>query len=63
MYDPVDFTVTQYTGNYAIVDNTLNFIEAPRGPLPISTTSGRADARDWDGITTYSTFNGSTLSP
>ena len=55
---PVNSTVTKYTGNYEIVDNTLNFIEAPRGPLPISTTSGRADERDWVGITTYSTFNG-----
>ena len=54
----VNSTVTKYTGNYEIVDNTLNFIEAPRGPLPISTTSGRADERDWTGITTYSTFNG-----
>ena len=53
---PVNSTVTKYTGNYEIVD-TLNFIEAPRGPLPIQPLV-EEQMRDWVGITTYSTFNG-----
>ena len=51
-------TVTKVTGNYNIVNNTLNFVEAPYGNNPLSTTSNPPDSRDWVGITTSSTFQG-----
>ena len=50
--------VTKVTGNYNIVNNTLNFVEAPYGNNPLSTTSNPPDARDWTGITTSSNFQG-----
>ena len=51
-------TVTKVVGNYNIVDNTLNFIEAPYGRTPIGTSGNAPDERDWSGITTSSTFHG-----
>ena len=30
--------VTKVDGNYNIVDNTLNFVEAPYGNVPLSTS-------------------------
>lgn len=50
--------VSKVEGNYNIVDNTINFIEAPYGPNPIGTITNRPDERDFTGITTYSRFNG-----
>jgi len=50
--------VTKVTGNYNIVNNTLNFVEAPYGNIPLSTTTNRPDERDWTGITTSSNFQG-----
>jgi hypothetical protein len=50
--------VTKITGDYNIVDNTLNFITAPYGPVPIGTTSGSPDNVDYIGISTFSTFSG-----
>ena len=50
--------VTKMTGNYNIVDNALNFIEAPFGNTPIGSTTNPPDERDWTGITTSSTFQG-----
>ena len=44
------------TGNYNIVDNALNFVEAPFGNTPIGSTTNPPDERDWTGITTSSTF-------
>jgi hypothetical protein len=50
--------VTKIVGNYNIINNTLNFSEAPHGQIPLSTTfSGPSDV-DWTGITTNSTFQG-----
>ena len=50
--------VTKVVGNYNIVDNTLNFVEAPFGNTPIGSTTNPPDERDWTGITTSSSFQG-----
>ena len=50
--------VTKVEGDYNIVDNVLNFISAPIGPNPISSTTNPPDSRDFTGITTHSTFSG-----
>ena len=53
--------VTKISGNYNIVDNVINFGSAPHGKVPLSTTTGNPDDRDWVGITTSSTFQGRTF--
>jgi hypothetical protein len=50
--------ITKVNGDYNIVDNTINFITAPYGPVPIGTTTGSPNDADYIGITTYSTFSG-----
>ena len=50
--------VTKVEGNYNIVGNEINFITAPQGPTPISSTTNEPDDRDWVGITTFSMFQG-----
>jgi hypothetical protein len=50
--------ITKIKGNYNIVDNTLNFVDAPYGPSPIGTITNAPDDRDYTGITTTSTFGG-----
>ena len=50
--------VTKVFGNYNIVDNTLNFVEAPYGNVPLSSTTNAPDDRDWVGIATGSSFQG-----
>ena len=50
--------VTKIVGNYNIVDNVLNFVEAPFGNTPIGSTTNPPDERDWTGITTSSSFQG-----
>ena len=50
--------VTKVVGNYNIVGNTLNFVEAPYGNTPIGSTTNPPDQRDYLGITTSSTFQG-----
>ena len=50
--------VTKVIGNYNIVENTLNFVEAPYGTLPMSSTTNPPDSRDWVGIATGSHFQG-----
>ena len=50
--------VTKVVGNYNIVDNTINFVAAPSGNVPLSTTTNRPDERDWVGISTGSSFDG-----
>ena len=50
--------VTKVTGNYNIVGNSLNFVEAPYGNTPIGSTTNPPDQRDYVGITTSSTFQG-----
>lgn len=51
-------TITKLNGNYNIVDNTLNFVRAPYGRLPFSTSTGSPEERDWSGISTSSNFSG-----
>ena len=53
--------VTKITGNYNIVDNVLNFVEAPFGNRPIGSTTNPPDQRDYVGITTSSSFQGRTF--
>lgn len=50
--------VTKMSGNYNIVDNVLNFAEAPFGNIPLSSPTNRPDERDWVGISTGSSFQG-----
>jgi hypothetical protein len=50
--------VTKVTGNYNIVDNILNFVEAPYGKIPLSASTNPPDERDWEGITVSSRFQG-----
>jgi len=54
-------TITKFTGNYDIRDNSINFISAPFGNIPLSTTTGDPNDRDWTGITTSSKFQGRTF--
>ena len=54
-------TITKFTGNYRINNNSLNFVEAPFGNIPLSTTTGNPNERDWTGITTSSMFQGRTF--
>ena len=51
-------TITKVVGNYNIVDNTLNFVEAPYGNTPLGTSTNAPDERDFQGISTSSTFQG-----
>ena len=53
--------VTKVIGNYNIVDNTLNFVEAPYGNTPLGTSTNPPDERDWTGISTSSSFQGRTF--
>ena len=51
-------TVTKLRGGYNIVDNYVNFAEAPNGLNPVQLPTNPPDSRDWVGITTSSSFNG-----
>ena len=53
--------VTRVEGDYNIVENRINFITAPYGPTPLSSSSNPPDSRDWSGIATQSTFSGRTF--
>ena len=53
--------VTKVEGDYNIVDNTINFVEAPYGNIPIGSTTNPPDERDWVGISTGSSFQGRTF--
>jgi hypothetical protein len=50
-------TIEKFVGNYTITDNTLNFVSAPYGNIPLSTTSALPDERDYTGISTNSSFH------
>jgi hypothetical protein len=50
--------VTKVTGDYNIVGNKINFITAPYGNIPLSTTTNRPNERDWEKISSRSTFHG-----
>jgi len=53
-----DSKITKIVGDYNIIENTLNFVDAPYGNTPIGTSSYAPNNRDWTGITTSSTFQG-----
>ena len=55
---PQGTVVTKVAGNYNIIDNTINFAEAPYGNTPIGSVTDPPSFRDWPGITTSSTFFG-----
>jgi hypothetical protein len=50
--------VTKVTGTYNIIGSNINFVEAPYGNVPLSSTTNRPDERDWTGIATGSHFQG-----
>ena len=50
--------VTKVVGNYNIVDNVLHFVDAPFGNTPIGTDTNPPDSRDFQGISTSSSFQG-----
>ena len=50
--------VEKVRGNYNIVENEINFIEAPPGKNPIGSTTNPPSERDFVGITTSSSFQG-----
>ena len=51
--------VEKMSGNYNIVDSTLNFVSAPIGNRPrIGVSTSPPDERDFVGITTTSSFSG-----
>ena len=56
-----DTKVVKVIGAYNIVENTLNFVDAPVGNTPMSSDTNAPDDRDWTGITTHSTFQGRTF--
>jgi hypothetical protein len=45
-------------GDYNIVNNAINFYDAPYGKVPVVPENPRYDEVDYTGITTYSTFSG-----
>jgi hypothetical protein len=50
--------ITKIEGQYNIIDNTVHFVSAPYGNIPIGSTTNPPDERDWTGITTSSKFQG-----
>lgn len=54
----VGSTITKLAGNYNIVENTLNFVDAPYGNVPLGTSTNSPDERDWKDISTNSSFHG-----
>lgn len=53
-----DSLVTKVVGNYNIIDNVINFSDAPYGNVPLSSTTNAPNERDWEGITVRSSFHG-----
>jgi hypothetical protein len=51
-------TVYKIQGNYNIVDNTIHFVEPPKGPSPMGTVGGSPEDVDYVGITSFLNFNG-----
>jgi hypothetical protein len=50
--------IRKIKGNYNIVDNILNFTEAPYGQVPVLNPSGRFDEVDYSGLEISSNFSG-----
>lgn len=51
-------TITKINGNYNITENTINFLNAPYGNVPLSSTTNSSDDIDWESISTRSSFQG-----
>lgn len=51
-------TVYKLSGDYNIVGNKLHFLDPPKGPAPIGTTTGSPENVDFAGITTTLNFHG-----
>jgi len=54
----VGSSITKLKGNYNIVKNKINFVEAPYGNIPLGTSTNSPSERDWTGITSSSYFHG-----
>jgi len=50
--------VTKVDGDYNIIDNTINFVTAPYGQVPIGSITAGPSNVDYLGISTYSKFSG-----
>jgi hypothetical protein len=50
--------VYKVLGSYNIVNNVINFVDAPYGKVPFPNPSTRADEQDYVGLETSSTFDG-----
>jgi hypothetical protein len=55
---PLNSLVTKVNGNYNILNNTLNFTEAPFGKVPFTNSSSSPDEQDYKGLEVSSRFNG-----
>ena len=49
--------IEKFVGNYTITGNTINFVNAPYGNIPLSTSTNPPDERDFTGISTRSSFH------
>ncbi len=50
--------VTKITANYNVVENTLHFVDAPYGNLPIKNPNNRPDENDYFNLSVSSKFSG-----
>jgi hypothetical protein len=50
--------VYKIQGDYNIIDNTIHFVDPPKGPSPIGTVGGSPENVDFVGITSSLNFNG-----
>jgi hypothetical protein len=55
---PAGSSIVKLKGNYNIVKNKINFVEAPYGNIPLGTSTNSPSERDWAGITSSSYFHG-----
>jgi hypothetical protein len=55
---PLNSIVYKVLGDYNIVDSTIHFVDPPKGPSPIGTTTGSGEDVDFVGITSTLDFNG-----
>jgi hypothetical protein len=54
----INSNVYKVQGDYNIIGNTVHFVDPPKGPSPIGTTTGSGEDFDYVGITTTLIFNG-----
>jgi hypothetical protein len=53
-----DSNVYKVQGDYNIIDSTIHFVNPPKGPSPIGTTTGSGEDIDFVGITSTLDFHG-----